>query len=123
MKKAMDIKITGASGYLGQRITAELRNRGHKVSSVERELLYGPAENLAQELKDADAVINLAGAPVLQRWNTKNKKVISTRTLAMPSVALGFSGRVLDRFAARGRDPQIRSPSRWISSSRPPASG
>ncbi len=76
MKKAMDIKITGASGYLGQRITAELRNRGHKVSPVERELLYGPAENLAQELKGADVVINLAGAPVLQKWTTKNKKVI-----------------------------------------------
>lgn len=91
MKKAMDVKITGASGYLGHIVTAELRSRGHKVSPLERELLYGPAENLAQELKGADVVINLAGAPVLQKWNAKNKKVIyDSRVVTTQNIARAF---------------------------------
>lgn len=72
----MKIKMTGASGYLGKIITAELKSKGHKVSSIHRDLLYGPAENLTGELKHTDVVINLAGAPVLQRWTSKAKKEI-----------------------------------------------
>jgi uncharacterized protein len=72
----MNIKMTGASGYLGNNITAELKRKGHKVSPIQREQLYGPAENLADELKNTDLVINLAGAPILQRWTAKNKKKI-----------------------------------------------
>lgn len=72
----MKIKITGASGYLGKIITNELKNNGHEVAPVARELLYGPAENLAGEIKNTQVIINLAGAPVLQRWTTKNKKEI-----------------------------------------------
>ncbi|MBW6536332.1 MAG: TIGR01777 family oxidoreductase [Mariniphaga sp.] len=72
----MIVKITGASGYLGKIITAELKSKGHEVSPIQREQLYGPAEILAGELKNTDVLINLAGAPVLQRWTAKNKKKI-----------------------------------------------
>lgn len=72
----MKITITGASGYLGKIITNELKNKGHEVLPITRELLYGPAENLASEIKNTDVLINLAGAPILQRWTTKNKKEI-----------------------------------------------
>jgi len=72
----MKIKMTGASGYLGKIITAKLKSKGHKVSPIEREMLYGPAEILAGELINTDVVINLAGAPILQRWTAKNKKEI-----------------------------------------------
>lgn len=72
----MKIKITGASGYLGKIITAELKHNKHRVSPIQRELLYGPAENLASEVKNTDVVINLAGAPVLQRWTSKAKREI-----------------------------------------------
>ncbi|SHE77465.1 hypothetical protein SAMN05444274_102359 [Mariniphaga anaerophila] len=70
------IKIAGASGYLGKVIANKLQEEGYDVSGIRRDLLYGPAENLAGELKKSDVLINLAGAPVLQRWNTKNKKII-----------------------------------------------
>lgn len=87
----MKITITGASGYLGTIITTELKNKGHEVSPIGRELLYGPAENLAGELKNTDILINLAGAPVLQRWTTKNKKEIyNSRIKTSQNIARAF---------------------------------
>lgn len=76
MKQAMKIKMTGASGYLGKIITGELQKKGHRVSAINRKLLYEPPENLAKKLEGTDVLINLAGAPVLQRWTKKNKQEI-----------------------------------------------
>src|SRR6056297_1968030 len=84
----MDVRITGASGYLGKIITRELEQRGHQWSPVERRLLYGPAGNLKEKLKNADALVHLAGAPILKRWTAKNRKkiydsrVVTTQNLA-----------------------------------------
>jgi uncharacterized protein len=87
----MKVKMTGVSGYLGKLITAELKSRGHEVSSVRRELLYGPAENLTAELKNTDVLINLAGAPVLQRWTSKAKKEIyNSRVKTAENLARAF---------------------------------
>lgn len=87
----MKVKITGASGYLGRLITAELKSKNHHVSPIQRELLYGPAENLASELKNIDVLINLAGAPVLQRWTKKNKKEIyDSRVQTAENIARAF---------------------------------
>jgi uncharacterized protein len=72
----MIIKITGASGYLGKIISEELENRGHSIFPLKRNFLYGPTSELKNELKGADAVIHLAGAPVLKRWTAKNRQVI-----------------------------------------------
>lgn len=87
----MKITITGASGYLGKIITTELKNKGHEVSPVTRELLYGPAENLASEIKNTDVLINLAGAPLLQRWTTKAKKnIYNSRVKTSENLARAF---------------------------------
>ncbi len=72
----MIIKISGSSGYLGRIITDELQKGGHRVEGINRELLYGDLTRLANELSGTDAVIHLAGAPLLKRWTKKNKKVI-----------------------------------------------
>lgn len=68
--------MTGLSGYLGGIISNELIKNGHQVEGINRQLLYGPVHDLSRELEKADVVIHLAGAPVLQRWTEKNKKVI-----------------------------------------------
>ena len=87
----MNIKMTGASGYLGKIITAELKRKGHKVSPIQREQLCGPAEILAGEIKNTNVVINLAGAPVLQRWTTKAKKEIyDSRIQTVENLARAF---------------------------------
>lgn len=72
----LKVKITGASGFLGKAISAELKNKGFEVSGIERKLIYGSKENFAKELENADVIINLAGAPILQRWTSRNKKLI-----------------------------------------------
>ena len=72
----MKIKITGASGYLGKTISNLLIEKGHEVSGIERKLLYGPVLNLQAEIRKSDVIINLAGAPILQRWTEKNKAEI-----------------------------------------------
>jgi uncharacterized protein (TIGR01777 family) len=72
----MKIKVTGSTGYIGQLILTGLRKKGHTVSGVKRDLLYGSSTNLQKELRNTDVVINLAGAPILQRWTGKNKEII-----------------------------------------------
>lgn len=69
----MKIKITGISGYIGQLISKRLTENGHQVSGIKRELLYGNSTDLAEEIGDADVIINLAGSTILQRWTEKNK--------------------------------------------------
>lgn len=72
----MKIKITGASGYLGKTISNLLIQNGHEVSGIDRKILYAPVQELQAEIRGCDAVINLAGAPILQRWTRKNKAEI-----------------------------------------------
>ncbi|WP_372771898.1 TIGR01777 family oxidoreductase [Mangrovibacterium sp.] len=72
----MRICITGASGYLGKRLSKSLIKKGHEISSIDRSLLYGDATVLSQHISGADVVINLAGAPIMQRWTSITKQVI-----------------------------------------------
>ncbi|WP_346860199.1 TIGR01777 family oxidoreductase [uncultured Draconibacterium sp.] len=72
----LKIKITGINGYLGQLISQKLLDNQHLVSGVKRELLYGDPAELQNEIKECDVLINLAGAPILQRWTSKNKQLI-----------------------------------------------
>jgi uncharacterized protein (TIGR01777 family) len=71
----LEIRITGISGYLGKKIEEELKKRGHEVLGIERKLIYGSLTTLSKEIEGTDVVINLAGAPILQRW-TERKKIL-----------------------------------------------
>ena len=39
-------------------------------------MLYGEIQKLKNEIEETDVIINLAGAPILQRWTKKNKNLI-----------------------------------------------
>ncbi|MFW5756892.1 MAG: TIGR01777 family oxidoreductase [Tangfeifania sp.] len=90
----MKIKMAGATGYLGNKVSNELKKAGHEVSGISRKLLYAPVEELKNDLAGADAVYFLAGAPILQRWTEKNKKeiydsrVITSRNIAAAILAM-----------------------------------
>lgn len=87
MRKNLDIKMTGYSGYLGRVIRKELKKNGHRVGRINREVLYGPPEKLSEELRNIHVLVNLAGAPVLQRWTDKNKKEIyNSRALTVQNM-------------------------------------
>ncbi len=89
----MKIKITGASGYIGKIISNELVRSGHSVSGIERSLLYGSRLNLQNEIRNCDVIINLAGAPILQRWTKKNRKIIlNSRTETTANLVAAING-------------------------------
>lgn len=72
----MKIAITGVHGFIGQKLTEFLGKKGHEIKGISRLLLCGNLEGLASELAGSDAVIHLAGAPVMQRWTKKNRRLI-----------------------------------------------
>lgn len=93
-----DLKITisGATGFIGNRLCRALLQEGHSLHILSRnsknELPIGtqlsvwknPINDLPPEesLREADAVIHLAGEPVAQRWTNKSKQAIRESRVA-----------------------------------------
>ncbi len=138
----MNIVVAGGTGFIGQALCATLLYGGHRVSLLTRhagQVLHRPdarvnvAEWNARDmgpweelLEGADAVVNLAGAPIADgRWTDERKRlltesrVLTTRLLvralsrrsSKPPVFISASGigyygasddRQLDEGAARG---------------------
>lgn len=139
----MDIVVTGGTGFIGRALCTGLSQEGHRVTILTRHAgstarhlgkqqlsvewtgqHAGPWE---QALDGADAVINLAGAPIADaRWTPARKhlliesRVHTTRIIveamsrrsSKPRVLISASGigyyganddRVLDEGAARGQ--------------------
>lgn len=75
----MNIAVAGASGFIARNLISELEADHHTIVPIKRRLLYNP-EKLAVLLSDSDVVINLAGAPILQRWTEASKQeILSSR--------------------------------------------
>ncbi len=84
----MNVTVTGATGFLGQRLLASLAEVGHSVwtlgrkrprsapSSIQFSEWNAEAEPPPESLAHADAVIHLAGEPVAQRWTAEVKQRI-----------------------------------------------
>ncbi len=96
----MNITITGASGLIGRRLLKNLGAVGHGLTVVSRhagtnvppgvgvvawDSMSGPAPE--ESVRNANAVIHLAGEPVAQRWNAdvkrriRESRVLGTRNL------------------------------------------
>ncbi|HEX3744974.1 MAG TPA: TIGR01777 family oxidoreductase [Bryobacteraceae bacterium] len=91
----MNITISGASGLIGRRLLKVLAQDGHSLTALSRHAgtnlppgvrlsVWDPAkgEPPADGLRDADAVIHLAGTPVAQRWNAAVKREIRESRVA-----------------------------------------
>jgi len=83
----VNIAISGASGFIGRRLLKTLAADGHSLHVLSRHAgtnlpagvrlsRWDPTrgEPPADSLRDADAVIHLAGEPVAQRWNAQVKE-------------------------------------------------
>ena len=131
----MRVTLTGATGLIGTAVVAALRDRGDEVTVLSRnpddarEKLGAEVQALrwdpqaepapAQALANRDAVVNLAGEPIAQRWNERAKRairdsrVIGTRNLleglgeldadARPSVLVSSSA--IGYYGAHGAEP------------------
>jgi uncharacterized protein (TIGR01777 family) len=71
----MRIAISGSNGYIASNLIPALEAASHTVIRIKRDELTD-VDKLAPTLSDVSAVINLAGAPIFQRWTSKNKKEI-----------------------------------------------
>lgn len=84
----MNISISGASGFIGRHLMKSLAQAGHSLRALSRHT--PPAESL----READAIIHLAGEPVAQRWTAAAKqrildsRVVGTRNLVEALAAL-----------------------------------
>jgi uncharacterized protein len=98
----VNITLTGASGFLGQRLITRLLKDGHSVHALGRrrpsaqvrfsEWNMNKEAVPSQALDGADAIIHLAGEPVAQRWNDEIKKRIrDTRILGTRAIVNAVS--------------------------------
>jgi uncharacterized protein (TIGR01777 family) len=101
----MNVAMTGASGFIGRRLTERLTAAAHTVRPLKRD--FAP-----HELNGCDAVVNLAGEPVSQRWSPEVKRRIresrinGTRKLvaALGSVPILVSASAVGYYGDRGNE-------------------
>lgn len=97
----MTILLTGASGFVGKALVAALKRRGETVLAAGRSKPEGieffpwdatRGDKLpGRAFERADAVINLAGEPVAQRWNASVKeRILSSREAGTRAVVDGI---------------------------------
>lgn len=92
----MKIAITGATGLVGSRLVAVLNQKGHQILVLTRNpskaqktfpasvysnleiVQYSPLESGSwqQHISCCDAVVNLAGEPIAERWSPQQKNAI-----------------------------------------------
>jgi len=105
------VLITGATGFIGRALTRRLLERGDRVIVLSRDpvrahLILGTAPMVAERLSDIpaaltiDAVVNLAGAPIISRpWTKARKRVLVTSRI-------GTTRTLVDWLASRTQRPE-----------------
>jgi hypothetical protein len=130
---SLRVTLTGATGLIGPKALAALRERGDEVTVLSRdpararEVLGAETQVLAwdpnsepapaQALEGRDAVLHLAGAPVAQRWSASAKRAIresrvngtgnlieGMRALSSPPAVL-VSGSAIGYYGPHGEEP------------------
>ncbi|MDA7917128.1 TIGR01777 family oxidoreductase [Akkermansiaceae bacterium] len=89
---AKTIGIIGASGWLGQHLSSALLEKGHRVigfsrSSRNDDAIIWRRWKDEPDFSDLDAVVNLAGESIDQRWSdSKKKKFYESRVVVTENV-------------------------------------
>jgi uncharacterized protein (TIGR01777 family) len=95
----MRVAITGATGLIGTRLAAALRECGDEVTALSRSAgpdteawdpLAGPAP--AEALEGRDAVVHLAGENIAQRWSAAaRERIRASRELGTRNLVAGMA--------------------------------
>lgn len=97
----MNVTVTGATGFIGTRLTQALLDAGHAVRALgRREWRCDQQEPPQDALVGADAVIHLAGEPVAQRWTPEVKKRIY-------SSRVDGTRHLVNALSTQSRRPQV----------------
>ncbi|WOO41250.1 TIGR01777 family oxidoreductase [Rubellicoccus peritrichatus] len=111
----MKIAITGASGLVGQALSESLKKDGHMVLPISRSsgddiVCWNPEAGTIEKekLHGCDAIVNLAGEGIAQRWTSEVKRRIldsrikSTRLIAETAASLEPKPKALINASAIG---------------------
>ena len=80
----MKVAITGATGFVGSHLTKFLVANGHTVIPLGRAFFADGAESqLLAAVNRADAVVNLAGAPIAHRWTDSYKQLLYSSRITL----------------------------------------
>ena len=116
----MKIAITGATGLVGSRLVEKLNREGHQILVLTRNsdkaqklfpastfanleiVQYIPTESGSwqKSISGCDAVVNLAGEPIAERWNPQQKQAI------MESRQIG-TRKIVEAIANAESKPQV----------------
>ncbi len=107
----MKIGITGATGFIGSRVLAQCRSHGHGIVGFSRR--PAPDARLFRldappDLDGLDAIVNLAGEPILGLWTAEKKRriresrILGTRRIVEAIQAMSKRPRVLVNASAIG---------------------
>lgn len=101
------IVVTGATGMIGTALVTRLRASGHTVRRLVRssgalqagDAAWDPARGIlpASVFEGAYAVVNLAGAPIAERWTTHHKEEISASRLLGTALLARTIAATVDR--------------------------
>jgi len=69
------IAISGSNGYIAKNLIPYLEAADHVITRIQRSEL-GDVDQLTKKLSGIDAVISLAGSPILKRWTKSIKNEI-----------------------------------------------
>ncbi len=116
----MKIAITGATGLVGSRLVAKLNQEGHQILVLTRNpnkaqkvfpasaysqleiVQYTPQESgeWQKSISGCDAVVNLAGEPIAERWSPQQKQAI------MSSRQIG-TRKLVEAISTAEQKPQV----------------
>ncbi len=109
----MEIAISGATGFIGRRLTRYLTETGHNIYPLSRKLFVQQySQNLQDIIEQVDVVINLAGTNVDRIWTRSNKeailesRVITTRKIVQ-AINRAKSPKTLISASAVGYYPSV----------------
>lgn len=70
------VAMSGASGFVGSQLVASFHRQGWQTIPLGRQdFKLSPAE-LGKRLQGAEVIVNLAGAPIIERWTEEHKKLM-----------------------------------------------
>ncbi len=89
----MRVALLGGSGFIGDALAAALRARGDDVAVLS---LRDP-EHAADGATDCEAIVNLAGEPIAQRWTAAVKQRLHDSRTVLPRAFLQHFARLQRR--------------------------
>jgi len=107
----MKVGITGATGFIGSRVAAQCSNQGHETIGFSRRPVAGARLfrlDSPPDLEGLDAIVNLAGEPILGLWTAEKKRriresrILGTRRIVEAIEKMATRPRVLVNASAIG---------------------